>query len=306
MYDTVRMWLITDGADNMLNMLENVGKNTKPNGEYYHYGNLRNMRVRASQNRVTIDGSLSKFVFGNNFERLGRIETSRAIENLSDTLGLPFYQARVSRIDIADNFTMKRPVREYLELLGNVPHLKRGSQENGSVRYSNGQRSIIFYDKTKEYQEKNCADLIPEAFTGKNVLRYELRYRKNLANQFKSEIKGKDLYNEDFYCSLIARWREVYLKIKKLNLMRSTEFKMQNIRDFKNYGFMITLLDEDNKKAVWGRLEHARKQGEMTDRTYYRCKNELNRLLENTRYFHPSDLIKELDEKIQQAANNNR
>ena len=181
MYDTVRMWLITEVTDTMLNKLENVGKHIKPTGEYYHYGNLRNMKVRLSNNRVIVHGSLPRFLFGHNFKRCDRIETKHAIEKLSDTLGLPFHHAHVSRIDIADNFIMNQPVHEYLQLLGEACYFERLPRENGNVYYKNFTRVMIFYDKIREFNDKKCANLIPNTFAGKNVLRYELRYRKHVA-----------------------------------------------------------------------------------------------------------------------------
>ena len=91
-----------------------------------------------------------------------------------------------------------RPVREYLELLGQARYFERESRGNGNVYYKNTRRCMLFYDKTREYHDKRLMNFVPETFAGKHVLRYVLRYLKNIANQFKSEIIGKDLYNENF------------------------------------------------------------------------------------------------------------
>jgi len=77
---------------------------------------------------------------------------------------------------------------------------------------------------------------------------------------------------------------------------------MKAVKDLKEYVFILGLKDPIRCDLIWNRLEHAKETGEMTDRNYYRCKNELNRLLENKKHFKPSDCILELDRKVKQAA----
>ena len=77
---------------------------------------------------------------------------------------------------------------------------------------------------------------------------------------------------------------------------------MKAVKDLKEYGFILGLKDEIRCDLIWNRLEQAKETGEMTDRNYYRCKSELNRLLENNKYFQPNDCILELDRKIKQTA----
>jgi len=77
---------------------------------------------------------------------------------------------------------------------------------------------------------------------------------------------------------------------------------MKAVRDLKEYVLTLSLMDELRCDLVMNRLEQAKETGEMSDRNYYRCKSELNRLLENKKYFEPNECILELDRKVSQAA----
>ena len=135
---------------------------------------------------------------------------------MSDSLALSIHRAKVWRIDLAENFILNRPVREYLSLLGDIRHFKRFPYENEGLRYKNGVRQMVFYDKVKEYRDKKQSAQIPEVFQGRKVLRYELRFMRRLKQQFGSEIKALDLYNENFYIGIVNRWQSAYSSIRKL------------------------------------------------------------------------------------------
>ncbi len=139
-------------------------------------------------------------------------------------------------------------------------------------------------------------------YRDKNVLRYELRFTKRLKQQFSSEVKALDLYNEDFYINIINRWLSTYFDIKKIKTFTDEDFQMKAVKDLKEYVLTLSLMDELRCDLVLSRLEQAKETGEMSDRTYYRCKSEFNRLLENKKYFKPNDCILELDRKVKQAA----
>ena len=77
---------------------------------------------------------------------------------------------------------------------------------------------MIFYDKVAE-GKKNGIET-PLAWNGKNVLRYELRFKNRLLKQFNTDsLTAKDLYNERFYIQAIDRWVDEYFNIKKNKLM---------------------------------------------------------------------------------------
>jgi len=302
MYDTVKLSLITSECDKIPNLLSDVETKIKPTGEYSHHGNLENMNVRVYSSCLYVEGSLSKYLNGNNLERFTMEQTEEAIEKLSDSLKLPVKNAKVNRIDLAENFILKRPVREYMSLMGQATYFTKKPYSKNGLYYDNFRRSMIFYNKVQEYQDNKQANLIPEVYKNRNVLRYELRFTKRLKEQFSSEVKAADLYNENFYVNIIKRWLTTYFDIKKIKTFKDEDFKMKDIKDLKEYGFILSLKDGIRCDLILNRLEHARETGEMTDRTYYRCKNLLKRLEENKKHFKPNDCILELDQKIRQAA----
>ena len=302
MYDTVKLSLITSECEKIPNLLTDVGTNIKQTGEYSHHGKLENMKVNVYPGCLRVEGSLSKYLNGNNLERLTREQTEEVIEKLSDSLKLPFRNAKVSRVDLAENFILKRPVREYMSLMGDVAYFTKRPYSKNGLYYTNSRRSMIFYNKVQEYQDKKQANLIPEVYKDRNVLRYELRFTKRLKEQFSSEVKAADLYNENFYINIINRWSTTYFDIKKIKTFKDEDFQMKAVKDLKEYVLTLSLMDELRCDLVLNRLEQAKETGEMSDRNYYRCKSVLNELMENKKYFKPNECIFELDRKVKQAA----
>ncbi len=298
MYDTVKFRLESDEAGRIPGLLTGVETRFKQTGEYRQYGSLDNMRVSVGDSSLTVQGSLSKYLNGNNFERFTRKQTQRAIEKLSDCLSLPIQRAKVERIDIAANFILSRPVREYMIHLGMARYFKRFTYDYEGLRYKGGMRQLVFYNKVKECQDKKHSGRVPEVFQGRNVLRYELRFLKRPKRQFKSEIRAVDLYNQNFYSDKIKRWKDAYFKIKKIGTFKDKGLPMKGVKDCKEYLEALCLTDAIRREMALNRLERAREDEEMNDRAYYRCK----KLLGNENYFEPNDCILELDQKIRQAA----
>ncbi len=154
-----------------------------------------------------------------------QLSTKMTNDSQNDSLKLPFKNAKVHRIDLAENFILKCPVREYMSLMGEATYFTKGRphSKNG-LYYTNARRWILFYDKVKDYQDKKLAHLIPDVYKDRNVLRYELRFTKRLKQQFSSEVKAADLYNEDFYINMIDRWLTTYFDIKKIKTFTDEDF----------------------------------------------------------------------------------
>ncbi|NIQ08084.1 MAG: hypothetical protein GWO20_20920, partial [Candidatus Korarchaeota archaeon] len=205
MYDTVKLTLATLETEGIANLLTNPKETiNKVTGECLESGYMENLLVKVSGNSVTICGSLSKFVNGNNVERLTRKATELAIEKLSDLLKLSLHQANVYRLDVAETLILKRPVREYLGLLGDSRYYDRCPQGKRSLLYRSDQRAKAFYGKIHEMHSKKKGENIPEVFQGRNALTYELRFLKRLARQFKRKaVKASDLFEQNFYIQAV-------------------------------------------------------------------------------------------------------
>ena len=73
-------------------------------------------------------------------------------------------------------------------------------------------KELLFYDKKLEGIKNG--EIIPLAWEGKNVLRYELRFLGRLLKQFnRSILTAEDLYKDEVYIQIIDRWILEYKKI---------------------------------------------------------------------------------------------
>ena len=71
-------------------------------------GSLGNLNVSCSEYQIKISGgSLCKWYLGDNLQTMGRKDTERAVEKLSDLLHLPMDRAQVTRMDVGQNFMMR-------------------------------------------------------------------------------------------------------------------------------------------------------------------------------------------------------
>ena len=219
MYDTVNFRLLQSeavGVDFLSEIpcyLENVGEHNYGGGTVIT-GSLKGLKISLNSYQMKIkDGSLCKWYLGNNFQTMGRGDTQRAIERLSDALHVPMSKATVTRLDIAQNFITRHPPEVYLNHLGVLRYATRLQEPNGLYYILTGGR-LCFYDKNRE--QKNHKEPIPELYEGRNVLRYGQRYTDRIASRLKvGEVTGALLYDEAFYIGLLNRWKEAYKAIRK-------------------------------------------------------------------------------------------
>ena len=218
-----------------LSIVSNHGENQF--GKYVT-GYLDSLKVSISDSRVKIyDCSLCKYYLGDNFKTLTRGDTKLAIDKISDSLHLPFHLANVTRIDFANNLIMQYDEKIYYPYLGEALYYSRLEQNNG-LYYNNQLRQLVFYGK--EHEQRIKRQPIPELYKGRNVLRYEMRFKKQLRKQLnRTEITAGLLYDEVFYGDLVARWKNEYLAIQKinskLNSMKPTGSKKKLIEDLALY-----------------------------------------------------------------------
>ena len=105
-------------------------------------------------------------VFGRQFPDVGRGDTQRAIEKLSDTLHVPMSKATVIPLDIAQNFITKYQPEVYFSHLGILKYATRLQEPNG-IYYSQTGGRLCFYDKNRE--QKSHREPILELYEGRNV-----------------------------------------------------------------------------------------------------------------------------------------
>lgn len=270
-------------------------------GEYVT-GYLGNLNVSITESRIKIyNSSLCKFFLGDNFKTLSKGDTKRAIEKISDCLQLPFHLANVTRIDFAQNLIMQYNEKAYYPYLGEAQYYSRLEQNNG-LYYNNQIRQLLFYGK--EYEQKIKKQPIPELYKDRNVLRFELRFKKQLRQQFKqAEITASLLYDEAFYSNLVKRWRNEYLAIQKINSklinMKPTGRKKEFIENLA----LFTIL-EMGQPQVLNKVKEWQGRGIISKKQAFEIRTAVKNLSKTQIDEKGNDFINELDRKIKEAARN--
>jgi len=268
----------------------------------YITGYLDKAKIKISKNRVKFyDSSICKYYLGDNFKTLSKGDTKRAIEKLSDSLHLPFDLANVTRIDFAQNIIVKHDEKVYYPYLGESQYYNRLEQNNG-LYYNNNLRQLLFYGK--EYEQKVKKQHIPELYSNQNVLRFEMRYRKQLRKQFKKpEILANMLYDEAFYSSLVKRWRTEYLAIQKINSkiinMKPTGSKKEFIENLALFSIL-----ELGQSKILHKVKEWQEQGIISKKQAYDLRVATKQLSKTKLNEKGNELINELDKKIKEATYN--
>jgi len=233
-------------------------------------------------------------------KRLTRRETQWAIEKLSDSLQVDMTGAKVLRIDVAADLVMRETPRNYLALLQSSGRYKRYEIDDGAtVGFKLERREMCFYDKNLERRRKHQS--VMNLLKNRNVLRYELRYRKRIQEQFKMEaVTCMMLYDAVFYSKLIAGWKNEYASVRK---RKDERYEMKDVTDtrlLKNILASIGMASLGGEQAVLKMLRLD--DGAMTKMQRSRIQATVRELAENNRVFAENELITELDRKVHDAA----
>jgi len=275
------------------------------NGANVITGNLKGFRISVSERGVNLkDGSLCKYYLGDNFQTLGRGDTKQAIEMLSDTLHLPLHKATVTRIDIAQNYIVKHPTSVYFNHLGNCMFNERLVQPDG-LYYKNSSGLLVFYDKVKEQKAKG--QIIPELYNNRNTLRYEMRHKVRIKNTFKVErVTAEMLYNETFYRNIIDQWHKAYTDIQKINDVSLNFEAMKTKKDLYLMG-LVSLIDQQGGEiAIKQQINEAYKKGSLSRKQKFDLFNAISEAGKATIATIQSDVIQELDKKINESVKSYR
>jgi len=275
----------------------------KRTGEKIIMGELGNLKIKQNYNGFSIRGSLAKYYLNNNLETLTRQTTEKAVEKIADELRIKVSNSRLFKVDIATNFIMKEDIKKYQACLGDLKYMTK-SVINESVYYSNSKRQIVFYDKLREMSRKGV--IIPKEFKQfkGRLLRYEVRFKKRLKNEFKRILTLSDLYDEDFYIMILDKWKETYFQINKINQINYN--KVENLTSKQAFDLIFSkLIIEKGLDSVLSDIDLLKdkfKSGVETSR----CKRQIKELISKKKYTESNELIQELDNKVRQAVANYR
>ncbi len=158
------------------------------NGMGFVKGSLNNFKISIryslldkSINRISFEGSIPKFLYGNNLASCSPSDVELVLNSLSDILEIPLDDAKITRIDFGVNFLVKYPVSVYMKAIQEFPRHKRvvEGRESVSFRIKSNTKEITFYDKILEMQKdkksRQALSTIPDFIKEINILRYEVK-----------------------------------------------------------------------------------------------------------------------------------
>lgn len=304
--DTIHLWLpFTETGQGYMetvppllhNLTESYHKETQSRS---FKGYIMGMRISGYETGISIKGSLCKSYLGNNLEGIGRQDTQRAIEQLEDCLMLKIGSATVRRLDFGKNIITQKPVKEYFPLFGFCNKLQRFEQPN-TIYYQNGLKCLAFYDKKEE--AKKSKQKIPDIWEGKNIMRYEIRFKSRLPKQFnKDKIQVKHLFDEEFYMKLIDEWVHSYSMIEKKAIFTLNLDEVMTPSDFDKLliSYAINSIGHDQLMNI---IDQAKAEKRFKyDVEYSRVKKKIRELNKpNGVTLLQNELITELDDKVKRA-----
>ena len=183
-----------------------VEQNDITTGETRLFGKVGNVRVIQSVGGYSIQGSLPKFLNGNNIVTLNRHTIKEALEKLSDTLHLDMSVSKVTGLEFGDTFVMSKQPSAYINLLGNMPRLER--------RLGKGD-TLYYIGKGRVHPST-----LPNGYESLNLLRYEMRLYNRLPKTIGvAEVSGAMLYDGSFLHDVSDMWVDGYKSITKLSGM---------------------------------------------------------------------------------------
>lgn len=286
--------------------LDNGNENcSMKTGEVSVYGNVENIKVTQYFGGYSIQGSLPKFLYGNNVCQLTRKEVGLAIEKLSDRLHLPLDDADITKIEVGANICLAKQHTAYTRLLGDMPRMQRVSMADSLYYQGSGRvypRQYYFYDKVAEV--KKHGGTMPQCLEAANMMRYEMRLNGRLPFQLSiPEFKGSTLQDRVVYQELINRWLNGYLSINKLVNMEDEHLKKgMSVKEAQEV-FIAQQIAKGGSSIIDEFIAKLKQNECFDNRLYYnRVKSNLQKLASKTKLSVDNGDIEELTAKVKQIA----
>ncbi len=286
----------------ILKSLDKYSTVNSGNNEIYYKGSYHNFRVYLTENKLQLEGSLSKYQLGSNLKTLTFEDAIEAVEDMSYDFGLPLERAYIRRVDIGRNLIVRKQVRQYLSSFEETAGYYRDTTKNRVLYKSTNQLgSIQLYDKVEEIK-KNDRELYEYHKEGvlknKNILRIEAQLTQKVSKQlgYKS-LRVVHLRSKCFSKKL----NDVVLeKYKKLLTKRKFAFNPDTCTytQVKNQLITFSLL-ELKTYYILEMLEELRKEGKMTSTQKMYSKTKLIDILKSDGCLVELDHIVELNKQME-------
>lgn len=275
--------------------LENASIHRYSNEDVAITGYLGILRITVRKNTIIIENSLCKWYLGNNVQTLTFEEIKLANELLSDLLHINILEANILRLDIGQNYILQHDPSLYFDNLGKLNRYRRLEQSNG-LYYRTNNTELAFYNKLKELKVKR--ENIPEHSQDVNLLRYELRLLHNLSKILKqNHVTAGMLSNKTFYDQLVQNYSDMYFKINKIKDINLNIGEMKGVRGMENAGVAL-LIDQYGENAILRQIKNDFALGKISEKEKRGMLGKINHLKLNSNILIDSDIIKELDKKI--------
>lgn len=313
-WDSINLRLYADQVPD-ISLLEEVpskltehenGTYTYKNGEKTWYGKLDNMKIAVSDKSVTIKGSICKWYLGDNLHSMTLADVQNALSQLSEITGLPIEKSYIERVDLAANLIMENPAEAYFPHLGIIEKRNvRPKHMDAGVYYDLpskplGKVKLAFYSKEKEAKEHN--EPMPSDWKGKNILRYECRFKF-----YCSSRSAVSLYDKEFYDQCLEQWKEHYDEIVKQNETVLNWGEITSKKDLAKLGLLAACQQVGGVNKAIEQVEQARVMGKLTSKQSFDFRKALIQANEvNGRLTVISPLIEELNKKIDIAYRNGK
>jgi len=189
----------------------------------------KNLTLNLGENNLTISGSLTKMHYGNNLKQLTFNQVRDLFKSLEAVLSISLDDAMIKRIDVACNIPLNTKASSYLSTLATPKGYKLCHYENETKYFENGNNTYCVYDKGRELKAKTGQNL-----GEKNLLRYELRFIKNLATQFSWKNSTlSNLYDAENYIKMIACFWSSFCKIPFGQNYSDLPFDLTSVKNLK-------------------------------------------------------------------------
>lgn len=256
MYDTIRAYYQGELAElELMPNKERFVKNVDAAGELKGYkAQFKNVKIYLNfSHRISFEGSLSRFAFGENFSTMTRAKAEEAVLEICKFCGIPPELWKVTRLDISTILPATTKIEVLQNVLGCIsPQIKRWTAGKSGIYWANQQRQLVLYDKAL-WAKETKTDL-PEILKEGGWIRAELRLQKNIPTQTKSKAILSLLYNEDFYLRVCKLWQQHFLSIKKQS---GCIFHKQTQKQREALGQFIAMLHSNDREAFERRFEQA-------------------------------------------------
>lgn len=204
------------------------------NDRIAYSGYLDNMYWSVRADGLSIKGNLSKFILGNNYTNLDKQSCINAFNELSDRLSLCLDKARLNQLDFGITFDVDHNPSRYFKYLGTSKYYKSRSINNSTLNYSNTKRSKHLYDKSKELKKQQKS--FPSELTGKHLMRFEVRYRKQANKYFdRDPLTVSRLFESNLFDQLKIKLALEFESIERVRHTTLDTSQVKKASDFKSF-----------------------------------------------------------------------